>query len=204
MRRHAFAIVLLVLAVTSPAAAQEAGVEFNLDGRIVDAASPAAPMPFPEYVGPIPKDVGGSKLPFSSSRLVPVTADLVFPYSAVGKLYVTLADGAVFSCTGTVVAPRLVLTAGHCFYVFRNGRGEFATSGTFIPAFRDNMAPYGRWSLTGGLVSSTWFNGGGKVPNAADYALVEVDDLMIDGKPQRISERIGGWIAAGGGKSYPG
>jgi V8-like Glu-specific endopeptidase len=51
---------------------------------------------------------------------------------ALGALFVTWPDGAMSQCSGTVVRPNVVVTAGHCLY---NEFGEWIVAAEFIPKF---------------------------------------------------------------------
>lgn len=140
-------------------------------------------------------DVGQAKGHFTSSRLIPLEADLVYPYRAVGKLFFTVPGSGPGTgpavCSGAVIAPRLVLTAGHCVHSGKSPTGFF-TNIEFVPAFRDGVAPWGRWPAAAVVVTTTWATGQGKVPNAADYAVLEVQDLQAtDGNIYRIGDVVG-------------
>lgn len=144
-----------------------------------------------------PRDVGGSKAQFSSSRLLPLEADQFFPFVTVGKLFFTIPGVGNASCSAAVIARRLVLTAGHCVH---SGLGpapaNFFTNFLFVPAFRDGVAPIGEWPATAVIVTGTWVNGGGTVPNGSDFAILELDELLFtDGLFHPIGDVLGwlGW-----------
>jgi V8-like Glu-specific endopeptidase len=118
---------------------------------------------------------------FSSTRLIPVTADLVYPYRAVGKLFFTIPSQGDYVCSASVLRPRIVVTAGHCLHSGANGSNGFYTNFKFVPAFRDGTAPIGTWTSSYAIVTSTWATGGGAVPNAADYGMLEIKDQNIGG-----------------------
>lgn len=63
----------------------------------------------------------------------------------------------------------------------------------FVPAFRDGVAPFQSWSAAYVVVPGTWATGGGTVPNAADYAMIELNDRTINGQVRRIGE-VTGWL----------
>jgi len=70
-------------------------------------------------------------VPASASAIVGGTDAPADKYPAVAKVVIS----GVFGCTGTLVAPRWVLTAGHCSSL--TGGAGFATPGNFPPnAFR--------------------------------------------------------------------
>ncbi len=141
--------------------------------------------------GAAAKDVGSAKGYFSSSRLIPLDADLFYPYRTVGKLFYTIPGVGPALCSATVIAPRLVLTAGHCVHSGK-AANAFFTDFRFIPAFRDGANPYGTWTAKSVLVTTTWATGQGKVPNAADFAVLVMNDLQFsDGKLYRIGDVVG-------------
>jgi V8-like Glu-specific endopeptidase len=132
-----------------------------------------------------PLNRGQVELDFSSSRLLPADARLVYPYMAVGKL-VFEDDGSFFACSASVISARLVLTAGHCVH---DGKGSFFTSFQFAPAFHEGEAPLGIWTVSDVLTTKEWSKGGGEVFNAADFGLLVIEDQ--DG--MRIGD-VTGWL----------
>ena len=78
------------------------------------------------------------------------------PYpSAHGKVFFT--DNRVnYVCSGTALVSSnssLVWTAGHCV---NEGPGNFYTNFLFVPAYRDGLAPYGRFAGSTLLTTSGW------------------------------------------------
>jgi len=73
----------------------------------------------------------------------------------------------------------------------KSGASGWNNSFSFVPAFRSGVAPYQRWSYTRAWTTNTWFNGGGTVPNAADYAIIEVADQPFNGVVRRIGDVTG-------------
>jgi V8-like Glu-specific endopeptidase len=137
-----------------------------------------------------PSNSGSRNEQFSSSRLIPLAADLNYPYRAVGKLFFT-ASGGNYVCSASVIKPRLVLTAGHCVHSGSGGNAGFYSNFLFIPAFRDGSNPYGSWATTYVNVTTAWATGGGQVPNAADYAMLEIQDQSMNGSTQKIGNVTG-------------
>lgn len=125
-----------------------------------------------------PRDVGSSKSQFTSSRILPLEADQFYPFVTVGKIFFTIPGLGNASCSGAVIARRLVLTAGHCVHSGTPAPGFF-TNFLFVPAFRDGVAPIGEWPATAVTVTGTWANGGGTVPNGSDFAILELDELFF-------------------------
>jgi len=135
-------------------------------------------------------DAGSLNEQFSSSQLVPLTADVVFPYTTVGKLFFTTPAGNK-TCSAAVIANRLILTAGHCVH---NGNG--ATTGwynnwMFVPAFHNGNAPFSTWTSHAVTTTTPWFSGGGKVPNASDLAIIQLNDQSVSGAVRWVSSVVG-------------
>lgn len=139
----------------------------------------------------LPGDRGTAKRDFSSSRLIPLSADKSYPYATVGKLFFTIPGQGNFVCSASVLRPRVVLTAGHCVHRGSGGSEGFFTNWKFVPAFRDGSAPYLTWVASYVIVTNTWATGGGAVPNAADYAMLEMVDQPLGGAVQRIGNVTG-------------
>ena len=62
---------------------------------------------------------GTFRAPYTSSRIVPITADTVYPYRAAGKLFFTQPGVGDFLCSAGVISRRVVATAGHCVHQWR-------------------------------------------------------------------------------------
>lgn len=139
----------------------------------------------------VTQDVGVRRAYFTSQSLVPLEADRSYPYSVVGALFFRIPGQGGFACSGAVIAPRLVLTAGHCAHSGSGDESGWYTDFEFVPAYRDGVAPYGTWQGTAAFTTTPWYNGNDRVPNAADYALIELRDQMIDGVSRTIGEVVG-------------
>ncbi len=125
-------------------------------------------------------DYGSLGAQFSSSQLVPLAANLTYPYSAVGKLYFTIPNKGDYVCSASVIGPRVILTAGHCVHSGSGGETGYYTNWLFIPAYSLGNAPYKTWGYSFVVTTSSWMNGGGAVPNLADYAMLELQDQTIN------------------------
>ncbi len=95
-------------------------------------------------------------LQFSSSRLIPRSARTVYPYLTVGRLYFTSVEGN-FVCTASVIANRLVLTAGHC--VYDAVRHRFHKNFLFVPGYHKGQMPRGVWTARFAVVTEEWGTG---------------------------------------------
>ena len=140
-----------------------------------------------------PADVGAYAVdaPFSSSRLIPIEARLAYPYRAVGKLFFTVHNGSDKVCSGAVLRPRLVLTAGHC--VHSGSADGFYENFLFIPAYHEGQAPFQAWNWSWVTTTGSWVSSNGTVPNKADFAIIEVEDRIFDNQVMRIGDVVG-WL----------
>jgi V8-like Glu-specific endopeptidase len=139
-----------------------------------------------------PSSVGTQGCYFSSSRLVPQVSDKKYPYRAVGKLFFTEPGLGDFVCSGAVLRPRVVVTAGHCVHSGNGLQSGFFSNFLFCPAWRGSPnAKYGCWNWAYLTTTTEWFNSFNVVPNAADYAMFEMQDRSINGVPTRIADVVG-------------
>ena len=141
-------------------------------------------------------DAGTLNAQFSSSQIVPSTSDSLFPYRVVGKLFFTIPGKGNFTCSGSVLQSRIVLTAGHC--VHSGTSAGFYTNFSFVPAYHNGTAPYGTWTSTFVTATSAWINGGGTLPNASDIGMLEMADQTINGTVTQVGTVTGfyGWQTA--------
>ena len=87
----------------------------------------------------------------------------------------------------------MVATAGHC--VHSGNSSGFFDNFVFVPSFRDGVAPYRSWNWRYVVTTGAWASGGGGVPNAADYAMIEFGDQpMTTGGPLTKLGNVTGWL----------
>jgi V8-like Glu-specific endopeptidase len=128
---------------------------------------------------------------FTSSRLVPEDARRYYPYRVNGKLFFQKPDGGNFICSGTVIKPRLILTAGHCVHRGSGGGNGFYRRFLFVPAYHRGNAPYQAWNWTWVGTTGPWASSNGSVPNRADFAIIEVEDRRFNSQTKKIGEVVG-------------
>jgi V8-like Glu-specific endopeptidase len=144
------------------------------------------------YVRGIAEPAGGSTgALFTSHYLIPEDADLEYPYSTAGKFFFTIPGEGDFYCSGAVLRKRIVITAGGCVHQGSGGNNGFYEDFLFVPAYRDGDAPLGVWEWAAVTVSAPWSQSNGRLPNAADWALVEMADQTFDGEELRIGDVTG-------------
>ena len=81
------------------------------------------------------------------------------PVKHIGKVFFTL-GGSNYVCSGNSVSSTnksTVSTAGHCL---NEGPGAFATKFTFVPAYLNGAAPYGKWTAKSLHAPTQWSSGG--------------------------------------------
>ena len=101
---------------------------------------------------------------------VNISDTTVYPWRAITKLLVRWPNGQGGGCSGTVIAPRYVLTAGHC--VNQSSKGGWATSIEIVPGLDGTYRPYGSAFGTYFRSVTAWTVD----QNAeADYALITLD-----------------------------
>ena len=142
-----------------------------------------------EEIGP--SDVGTGGGYYSSSRLIPTTARLTYPYRAAGKLFFTKPGEGDFVCSAAVLRPRIILTAGHCAHSGSNGSDGFFGNFEFIPAFHQGNAELFRWTGVWAVTTGSWATSGNTFPNRADFAILEMRDRIVSGNTRRIGEITG-------------
>lgn len=167
---------------------ESAEVEPDLEDQLFPVSG-VSPETLP--AGVKPEDIGTRNTPFSSSRLVPTSARLEYPYRASGKLFFQKPDGGSFICSGAVLRPRLILTAGHCVHSGSGGADGFYRSFLFVPAYHNGQAPYQAWNWRWVVTTASWASSNGNVPNRADFAIIEVEDRRFGSDVKRIGDVVG-------------
>ncbi len=138
-----------------------------------------------------PAVIGTLNMYFTSSQLVPESANTVYPYLTIGKLYFTIPNQGNFTCSASVLQKRIIFTAEHCIHSGLNGKNGFYKNFMFIPAYHKGKAPVGRWYGNYVAVHAEWANGGGIIPNEADFGMIELKDSNANGINKKISAYTG-------------
>lgn len=177
-------------ALSAEGRAPIAGVRADGTNRLFEAADREMALA-EEDPGSIHEPASGSAGGyFTSARLVPTSADRSYPYTTVGKLFFHIPNKGDFYCSAAVIRARLIATAGQCVHSGTTSPG-FYTDFEFVPAYRDGTAPFDTWGWEYVVVNTTWTGGKGKLPNAADYALIELEDRVVNGATRKIGDVVG-------------
>jgi V8-like Glu-specific endopeptidase len=182
--------------------AQSRGVQADQPGKrpVADAAAlhsrrelSAAALAAAPQVEAVPEATGTGGIHFTSTRTYPRQQDRSYPSSAVGKLFFRDQAGNAYICSGSMIKPGVVLTAGHCVHSGNGSASGWYNSFTFVPGYSrvgtTETRPFGTWSSWANARTSTaWFSGGGGVPNAGDWALIVFNR---DGAGRRIGDYTG-------------
>lgn len=98
-----------------------------------------------------PTEFGLANHPFSTARADMISGtsnakdfatNRLAPLRAAGKLFFNIGNDS-YVCSASLIKPGLVVTAAHCVIDF--GSEQFFTNITFVPGYRNGVAPYGAW-----------------------------------------------------------
>ncbi len=101
-----------------------------------------------------PMEFGTANHPFTTSRvnLEGNPLSQTYPYRAAGKLF--FKNGAAsYVCSAALVKPGVIVTAAHCVTAYG---GNWYSDWTFVPAYSDGVAPYGKWKAKVAIVMSSY------------------------------------------------
>jgi V8-like Glu-specific endopeptidase len=139
---------------------------------------------------------------FTTSRVFPTGTTRAYPNRASGKLFFSdTVHGGNFVCSASAIAPRLIVTAGHCVAHGSPNAAvrHFHSNFLYVPAFNLGAAPFRQWTWVRATTTNNWFLSG-SVPNRQDVAIIELADQNFGGTLRRIGEVTGwlGWWTLGG------
>lgn len=104
----------------------------------------------------------------------PVTDTLSYPWRCICALQITAADQTLWSGTGWLAGPRLVVTAGHCVYMHEHG--GWADVINVAPGANGEIRPYGSSQVTEMLSVEGWIQGQRQTHDYGALILPESDD----------------------------
>lgn len=130
----------------------------------------------------------GLGLPVAASDLRPLAdADESDAFAAVGRLNF----GPDKFCTGTLIAPELVLTAAHCLYDRFTGQMHGIDGAEFLAGWRDGRAEAHRGARRAVIHPDYHFGATNLGGLAIDLALVELDRPIRDAEIAALALRVG-------------
>jgi V8-like Glu-specific endopeptidase len=149
---------------------------------------------------------GSANLDFSRSRITPRSANTASQYKAAGKLFFTEPGVGDFQCSASIIKNRVIVTAAHC--IFDPVAKAFFDNWLFIPAFDGGQSnsttsgtspqqPFGAWDWHFVIVSATWSNTNGALPNNGDFGLIVLQDKSFaGGAPVSVKAKVGASFTA--------
>ncbi len=104
------------------------------------------------------QEFGTNNHPFSTARadLSPLVTNTSYPYRASGKLFFNI-GASTYVCSASLIKRGVVVTAAHCVANF--GHSQFYSNWSFVPGYRNGVAPYGTWSVAQARVLTSYYNG---------------------------------------------
>jgi V8-like Glu-specific endopeptidase len=129
-----------------------------------------------DQVTPRPEDWGTSNLPFTTVRadLSGLDTNTVYPYRAIGKIFFNVTSKGYNWCSGSMIKPGIVVTAGHCVAQF--GKKKFQSGWTFVPGYSKGAAPYGTWTVKYAYILTSYYDG---TDSCAQSGVVCEDDVAL-------------------------
>ncbi len=130
------------------------GTAPNLALAVPPAAAAAGGAPAPENYG---QDNAGTIYHYNDYLQEPYPAGY-YPWRAAGRIFFRNADGIDSWCSGALIAPSIIVTAGHCVHQGGTGSAGWNQSTVFVPAASGDDEPYGRCTAIALGTTRDWFN----------------------------------------------
>ena len=112
-----------------------------------------------------------------------------YPWRAAGRMFFQTSGGGWSWCSAALIAPSILVTAGHCVHDGGNGNQGWIQQGYFIPAASANVNPYGHCWLRYVGTTNQWFNIG-QITQGYDVGIAVCDKRE---QTNREMGRITGW-----------
>lgn len=109
-----------------------------------------------------------------------------YPYITVGKVFFKQ-NGVSYVGSGASIGNHAIWTAGHIVHQGNNSATGWSTDMVFVPAYRDGLAPFGKWPVSYMRTRSNWFKFGN--PNGLWDDIAGGVLHLLNGK--KISQVVG-------------
>lgn len=163
-------------AATDPGALPASGSAFDpgpLDGALLDDPAPPIPQRGVDPLESIIDEPGPAESVIGPDGRSRITATTSYPSSAIGQLTFTQ-RGSAYLCTGFLIDPNTVLTAGHCVHEGGAG-GVYSQNVLFTPGRNGATAPFGSCGAEAVEASPEWL---ATATEEGDYGWVQLDCLI--------------------------
>lgn len=174
-----------------PAEAGASTVVSSSRGPVVIPAGPVDPAAAPAFdPGPVNAGASGEPAPAapSTGAAAPsaegatesvigpdgrqqILDTTTYPERAVGQVIFNQGAG-LFTCTGFLVDPNTVVTAGHCVHDGSGSPTGWSTNVVFTPGRDGGAAPFGSCGATNLFTSDGWFN---SATESADWGAIQLN-----------------------------
>jgi len=104
------------------------------------------------------QEFGTNNHPFSTARadLYPLVTNTAYPYRQSGKLFFNI-GASTYVCSASLIKRGVVCHGSALRGNF--GKSQLYTNWSFVPGYRNGIAPYGTWSVSQARVLTSYYNG---------------------------------------------
>jgi hypothetical protein len=122
-----------------------------------------------------PQEFGTNNHPFSTARadLFNHATNTAYPYAPSGRLFFKIGTDS-FVCSASLIKRGLVVTAAHCVAEF--GKRQFHTAFSFVPGYRNGVAPFQTWFAQEARILTSYFTG---TDPCAQSGVICQDDVAV-------------------------